>query len=321
MTFFAPAFEGLAAITALLVFVAAWLILQAWRGTFGRLIDGVVSWVSEFGIPTFFGTISIGAYLVAPLGGVNGIVEGALGLVVTSTEWAWHKLFHTLASTIIWIGQSVAYDMHEVGKAFGVLRRTTIPALISDAVQVGTHPIRFIVGQLRSDLHAAERAISADVAAVTSEAHTLEREALARLGHVESDAAGAASAAIAVVLPGLHGLERDVSGIQKWIKEHERLLTKAGIAGLVAGALAELGLGSQSCANNKKFTKSVCGLSSKVLDDLLAGLVAIVGSVSLLQFAEEYQKLVPGLTSEIRTFWRVTSGTAAKDRALGQSGF
>jgi len=89
---------------------------------------------------------------------------------------------------------------------------------------------------------------------------------------------------------------------------------------VVGYALSKLGLGSQQCSNNKRFAKSVCGMSTKVLDDLLAGLIAIVGTVSLVQLAEEYQKLVPGIEAEVVKFWRVNLTGPVVARTFGTTG-
>jgi len=321
VTEFWPFFEGLGALAALFAWLGAALILFSYRATIGALLSAIVSAIQGISIPTPFGGIDIGRYLAAPISALDNTVNDALSAVVDATQFSWHFWMHALASTLDWIGGALSYDMHEVGKAFQALRRSTIPSLISAAISAALHPLSFLLATLERNTSIGQRLLHGAVSAVEGEVSSLERTALSEIHHLENEAKGAVSAAIAVTLPGIHGLDRDVSGIQAWIKANAKKLTAAGIVGLVAAALENLGLGNSRCSNNKKFTKSVCGLSSKVLDDLLAGLVAIVGSVSLLQFAEEYQKLVPGLTSEIRTFWRVTSGTAAKDRALGQSGF
>jgi len=64
----------------------------------------------------------------------------------------------------------------------------------------------------------------------------------------------------------------------------------------------------------------MCGLSSQVLDDLLLGLVSVFGTLSLVKLAEDYQKLIKGVESEVTHFWRADVKGAGHDRALGQTG-
>jgi hypothetical protein len=318
---FAPVFEGLGAIGALLAWLGAALILYAYRSTLGALLSLLVKAIQSVSVPTPFGGIDVGKWIAAPISALDNAVLQALGTAVEAAQYSYHRWMHELSSTFDWIGQAVDYDMHEVGKALGALRRGTIPRLIHEAISAAEHPIQAAIGALTGDIAVARHTIDADVKAAERDAQALERATAARIGHVENVAKGAAAAAIAVTLPGIHGLERDWDAVKARLDSISKKLSLAGIAGLVALGLSELGLGSQRCSNNKKLTKSVCGLSTKVLDDLLAGLVAIVGTVSLIELAEDYQKLFINVSGEAVKFWRADVAGPPINPTLGDTGF
>jgi len=317
---FWPVAEGLGALVALFAWLGAALILFAYRSTFGAAFIWIAKKLEVLNFSVLGYGVDIGTKLAGVFTDLDNDILNTLGAVVGTAQGAYHTWMHALSSSITWIGQAVDYDMHEVGKAFGALRRATIPRLISQSIAAAEHPIRFAQAQLTADLAAAERSIGSVLLATQRAVAAAERAAEERLGKLEAGVKGAAASAIAVTLPQIHGLEHDLSGVEAWIKAHTKDFTKVGAAGLVAAALSELGLSSLSCRNNKTLSKGVCGLATKVLDDLLAGLIAVVGTVSLVQLAEEYKKLFPDVASEVTKFWRATVVDAGRNPGLGETG-
>lgn len=322
MTVFVPFAEGLAALSALLFWLGCFLLLVSYRATLGAVLTALGNLLGSLNIGTPFGTIPLGSALAGPLVALNSTIEAGLATAVSASDRSWHFWMHALASSLTWIGEAVAWDMHEVAKAFAVLRHSTIPGLIATAINAALHPVSFALSELVSHRATEERVLKHAVAAATSAATTAKHAADVAAPKIEPIAKAAAAAAIAVPIPRIGAIERDVSGIKSWIREHEHLLTKAGVVGLVAAALSELGLGNSNCSNNKKLSKGICGLAGKVLDDLLAGLIAIVGSISIVTVAIDYQALLSDLTGEIRTFWRTSAASSdGGDPGLGESNF
>jgi hypothetical protein len=107
-------------------------------------------------------------------------------------------------------------------------------------------------------------------------------------------------------LPRVGALERDVSNLEKWVSSHRKTLTEAGIVALVAAAVSRLGINWTRCSNSKKYGKRVCGMDPALLDSLLADTLLILGTVSLVEFAEGMQTVVGDAESQIRRFWQAT---------------
>ena len=319
---FAPILEGLGALVALFAWLGCALILFSYRSTLGALLAALVNALEGLNIGTYFGTIPIGSAIAAPLNAINNIILNGLGLAMSASEYAWHAWMHALASTLTWIGGAVAWDMHEVGKAFQAVVRHVVPRAIVQRVTTIVRPVTVRVEHAAATAAAGAIGVEAEALAAREAAKIAKLTAELSLPKAEAAATAAVAAATAIPLPRIGHIEHDVEAMKAWIKAKSKVLTGAGVVGLVAAALSELGLSSSRCSNNQKLSKGICGLSTKVLDDLLASLIAIVGTISLVELAEDYQPLFADVATETRTFWRYTMGSGGGGNpGLGQSGF
>ncbi len=83
------------------------------------------------------------------------------------------------------------------------------------------------------------------------------------------------------------------------------MLAGVVFAGLVARALTRLGLRTSECSASKHFNQRVCGASPSLLDDLLAPLFLVLGTVSLIEFARACQTVEGEVSSGVRYFVRL----------------
>ena len=299
---------SLVAVAVLLI-----LVVYGYKYTFGALLvtlSAALASVSVLGVHPFKWGADI-------LDSIDNAVLATLGAGISATEWAYHKLMHYQAYAWQEIGATLAEIAEGAWRSFNTLTHSTVPRMIRDAQQFASAPLAATVARLRASEHAADVTIAHELAGAEKAAQSAERVALARIGKVERTADHAAAAAIGATLPRIGSLERDVSGLEKWVRDHAKQLTEAGMVGLVAGALSRLGLGEQQCSNNKRWTKGLCGRDPFGIDSLLTGLLVIFGTLSLIELAKELQGLVVAADHEVAHFWRADVTGAKRNPGLG----
>jgi hypothetical protein len=243
-----------------------------------------------------------------------------LGTGVNATSYAWHRWMQWTAQSFTAIGEAERYVATETLRGFQDLRRRVIPSLIAAAVG----PLGLILGRTVTHTKSVERVVTQEVPKITRVVKQAVTNVYPTTVKVERIGKAALARAVAVAgglaIPRLGQLERDLAAAKARLGKIVKTLTPAGVLGLVLSAVAALDLGWTRCANVKKVGKGVCGLSPSLLDDLLLGLVSIFGTLSLVELAEQYQKLIKDVSGEVTHFWRADTSKVVKDRALGQTG-
>lgn len=113
---------------------------------------------------------------------------------------------------------------------------------------------------------------------------------------------------------------RTITAIRKRLRRLERI-TAGGVAiGAVAIALGRLGLGWVRCTNVVKTGKALCKTDLRWLENALAGLIAIFGTLSIFELAAEIYSLVGSATAEVAHFWRADVHAGSVDPGLGEWG-
>jgi hypothetical protein len=295
------------------------MLIFAWEATAGQFLKGLVTLMEKV---SFFG-VNLLQPIIDGIEWLNATVHNAYVQSLEVQEWAWHRFLSVNALAWQYLSEAAAYGLEQTERGFRTVRHNLIPA----AIALGIGPLWLEIKAIQAllkDNHISIGRLAHDVATagesvVTKTVH----EAVARVKTVAS----AGGIAIPLPFPNpwdvIRDIEREASRLRAQLGKYAKILTPAGIVGLVGAAVfSEFGLGSLRCSNNKKLLKGTCGLVPKVLEDLLAGLVAIVGSISLVELAEDYQALFGGVVGEARKFWRYgTSASLGGDPGLGVSNF
>lgn len=285
---------------SLCAFVVCWCLLQAYSATLGAVIGHLADAsksVTVAGIHVF-------GWLGAGLDHINHFVMLQLSNAVAGTAYAWHKLVGQLASFISETASVIDALAAASAQAWSYAYRHGIRQLIrvyTDPIGSALHALQAIVRELQHVSHATTHIVTRVVVHdVPKIIHETPRIIEVKIEH----AAKAAVGAIGIPLPRIGALERDVSNLEKWVKANQRKLTEAGIAALVIGALSRIGINWTRCANNQKLGKSVCGMNPDALDALLASLLVIASTISVVEFAHECQTFTGDVTVPLRLFVR-----------------
>ena len=298
-----------------------------WKLTFGALLSTLASMVDT--LPQ----VSVLGHQVPPWGAlasgitqVDNYVLEAIGAGITQTE----KGLHAVLGAMTWLLQQMADEIaglaEDVTGAFTQLIHHTIPT----AIHAVTDPIWRELGAIEQRFTAAlaqpaqvinrtTDVIAPGLRALEGKVNSLEAK-VAALGATASSAVAAAPSVITlpspVAIPG--DITKGLDSLWKRVKEFGRVLTPAGIAGLVAGAvLSTLGLSWLKCRNVEKTAKQVCRTNVDVLEGLLSGLLALFGTFSLVEFAKYLEPVVGDIGTGVTHFWRADVQGAGRDRQVG----
>lgn len=276
------------------------LMVYGWMQTGGRIVQWLAANVPN---PSVLGFRPF-QWLHDVLNGFDNYVQRVFAFWLDATKAGWNGWCHQVASFVANVTESVDFLADETGKALRVLRHSTIPALILGALAPGSQLVTWLVAHVAAIVKAGIHVVEVPPKVLKQTITKVEQLPGQTTKIITRDLPASIAAAIAGTLPRIRRLERDVSGIEKWIKTHTDAIGLGALVGAVAFALTKLGLGSARCSNVQRYNKNLCGMEHGLLDALLADTLLIAGTISIVEFAEGMQ----GVTSEavplIRRFWR-----------------
>jgi hypothetical protein len=260
-------FSGLVVALGLIFCVDAWV-----RAMFGTL-TGSIGWIPY-----------IGRVVTSPLHRIEQKVTSYLGGLEAHIDVSMGAFFHNLAiavdmlasgqAEIAWLSWLMAHALKVAHGVTKVLPSITHITKVTKIVQHETTIIRReVVRAGKVAAHAAPAILTLRVGAIAAE-----------LDH-----------ALDWTIPRLRARERATEGelgrLWKRVRANERRgVVALGLAAIVA-ALAKLGLGWARCSNVKKAGRRLCGMDTGLLDSLLLDTIAIVGTVSLIEFIRDAQAI------------------------------
>jgi hypothetical protein len=303
---------------------------RAYQFTLGALLSSMADMVSSLPHVTILG------HHVPPWNALaNGITElnnyvlQAIGAGIQQTE----KGMHAVIGAMTWLLQETAEQVaglaEDTARGFNTVKKYLVPSQIRAAL---AHPLReldHLAARTQTIVKYPTTIVHKTVSVIQPGLKALEGKVDALEAKVASIGAAAptviSGAGIGLTLPKPAAIPGDITrGLDSLWKESKRVakvLTPAGIVGLVAGSvLARMGLSWLKCGNVEKTGKRICGLNTGILDSLLAGLVAVFGTIGLVTFAEDVQKVTATFTDDVAGFWRADAPGPGGDRALGQTG-
>lgn len=284
----AAAFE-LAPLLAIVLFIVAWGLTKCAdrlaRALFGT-INGAIAWVP----------------------GVNRIVSKPVKAVEK-------KITDFLGSLVVDLEGRIGAMWHALGK----LNRAMADAIVDNA-QALMQIVRYLppvstIQSILNILHALAKHDAATQARIKGLTHDVAQgETVAQ--HASAQAAKAHARATAVpadvVAPGdLAGLrdrvratEDELARLWKWTRSHSRTVVAGLALGALAHALARMKLGWLRCSKVRRLGKRACGLDEALVTDLIEDSLLIIGTFSLLEFAETMGEIAEDTARAINAFAR-----------------
>lgn len=298
-----PELVGLVFTFLLVVFLIA--LSVAYKTTLGLLLQQLAHLFRAINVHVpWVGDLGLGSVAKA-IESVDNTIRHAIGAAIEANKAAFWKVLHFTGRTLAATGRILALLAHETEKALAILIRATVPALIASALAplwLAVRALQLLTGGHSATLARIEARVQHELA---HELAQLKREGIAARHAIATGAATAAAAVEGAVLPRLRAVERDTTRLDKWVREHASAITKATALGVVAAALAKLGLGWTRCSKVSRLGKAACGMDENYLASLIAGGLLVVGTIDLVRAAKDLQGLVAESATEVHRFWRV----------------
>ena len=293
------------------VTVGGRVVIRALLIPFSVLAGYFVAWGIVFCmdaiVRAFFGTAE----------GLVGWIPYA-GRVLTSPLRAIeHKLTSFLGGLEAHFEHQMATRWYQLGQLFTRWAAETEAGAVT-AWHIA-HRVAWVYGQLATGKFGArlQRWVEQEIAKLGGKTVTIIRPVQARVVRVTKYVAARTSAVAGELehviewdLPRLRArtkaLEDRVGKLARSLRKEVPVLAGLSFVAAVAAVLARLGLSWARCNNVGKVGKSVCGMNPSLLESLLADSLLVVGSLSLVEFAEEMVGVTDLAVRPITDFWRAS---------------
>lgn len=263
-----------------LVFLLAFLvllgILWTYRHTFGWLFEEVASF--RVHIPL----IGVNIHPLSIFGRIDRAFIAVISAGAAKTEKLSGRFFHAAAVVQGWIVRELKDLAVEVWSWANWLQRSHLPRWVKALIYAALPPL-LLPRILKAIGHI-------DVPALYRKVRHIEQSLQHQVVRwIKRYAIYAIPGGFAI--PGLiHGVRDLRKELAQW-KIYKRrlswLLSFASVGALVAAGIKALRLGWLRCSNVSKAGRAVCGLDTHFLETLLADALAIVGVISVVQFARD----------------------------------
>jgi hypothetical protein len=251
--------------------------LATWSHSVGYLLQ----WLSDHARINFSVLHKhVGLDFGGPFRAVDREVVSALQAWADGAEIEFGYCLHGLEQVGRYMAQAIDFLARETSETFDWLVNVHIPKWVKYAAGASL-PVAWLTKLIAGQIAKA-------IPHLRNEYHTIERQLPGKVITIFKYASIAA-------LPGLLGLPKihgDITNLWKWRTKAEKRLHKVeGIAaaGVFAGLLANaLGVATRCVrkGNIAKTARRICGLDPNLLENLLLDGLAIVGAISVVEFAE-----------------------------------
>lgn len=286
-------------VAALLIFCVCWMLLTAYRSTLGALLGLLAAALDK----SILGTHPF-HFLAVGIKAFDSAINQALSQAMIGAHIAFAKVMH--AHAVLW---------HDLTSAVGDLAEATegalrhLPrAIIQTIIPAWVYPLRSTVHYLQRLLSRLEAKVASLPRTITN---TVTHETTKVITKVErvtvvkvKSAAVAIPRAIGIPLPRVGALEREVTGLEKWVRSHRDAVTAGALAAAVAATLARLGLSSSRCSRVQKYNKALCGMDDGLLDSLLADTLVLASTISIVELAVYCQGFLKEVEGPLESFVR-----------------
>lgn len=249
---------------------------------------------------------------------------GFVGWFLDTAGWVRKPLTAIQQRIVHYMAQAAAEPQKQVGAALHDSARL----VDATAQELQTHAqLLALLAQAipdaatRADLQAAAGRLEKRVGNAEAQARGIGADVLPRIAAVEKgigadvlpqiraldkEVAGIEGKTIPALRGRVRAGERSISNLWDWVRSHTLLAASTAFAGAVAFALARVGAGWTRCNNWNRVGRQVCGMDSGLLESLLADALLVVGTLSLVEFAEAMVEVEGAVVDGVRAFWRAT---------------
>ena len=290
--------------------VAAGIVFVLWK--FTRALGGALT-IMGFHVPF------IGDAIGGTAKTVFKWIDGEFAAAYAALEGQVGNSFHKLARLTENIGRQIEHNATAVQVLTTALLGQTLGGTLATLVHRLTRQQSHTQVQVKqATVKAHSAAKSASQAASAAQVRTQGHKITANTKAIEHVVGHAVPIAVpgAIPIPAGHTgelpniraklreAEQAASRAWDWIKTHRGSVITGVATGVVGLALGKLGAGWTRCSNWNRYGKAICRADSSLIDNLLGDALAIVGTVSLVEFIREAQAVETEAVDALRFFIR-----------------
>jgi hypothetical protein len=288
-----PVALGLVDLGVLLALGFLIALSYAYRYSVGAAIVGIANALGSVRLPGFVGGGRVLGFAADELLKIDNSIRHAIGVGIEAMQATWNDAISYTATAVHWVGKEIASISHDTAQAIEGLHVTSV----TNVYRKVNPGLAAKVGALVATVAALGRRIAY---VAEQDASYAKHKTIA----VEHAIAVPDVGAIPRTIPSVKELERAGEAALARAKEFARRFGPAALLGTIIASLARIGLGWTRCSNVGKTGKQICGMNPSLLESLLADTLLIVGTVSLVEFAEGMQGITGDIASASRAFWR-----------------
>jgi len=278
---------ALVPILAVLVAMLAMSMAASWDVTFGPMLKGLASLFDKATITAFGHTVAVLGWLAAAVRNFEATLRNAIGGAVAHLAWPLAYAIRGVGHAFLYPARALADLAGDTADALWRLRSVVVPRMIAAKTAWIPRHLAALAAAIAALPHITRRIVVHD-------APTFVRHTVVQVARAVANPA----------LPRIGRLEREAGALGKRIDSlAKRLTVPLGLAA-VGVALSTLGLGWTRCSRVKKLGKRVCGIDDGLLESLLADALLVVGTISLVEFAEGLLAGMDEFTPQIQKFWQ-----------------
>lgn len=241
----------------------------------------------------------LGSRISGDLHRIEQRMTHALGAVAFALQYGVGAMFHGLASLMQQLVDSIEGNAALIWQIAHYLPGLATVAQLVDVARGLAHANHATVAGTR----AVTRVIH-DVTRVVTHTTTRVNTTVARVQAIPAD----------VLLPGalsgvrgrVRAIEDELASLRKRVGISGRTALEGVGVGALAYALGRLGMSWARCSNVGRLGRRACGMDANLLESLLADTLLVVGTLSLVEFAEEMQGVAETAVRPITSFWRAS---------------
>lgn len=312
-------------IVALAVVTLCIAILLAYKATVGQLIVATINLLERLEPSVLGHRINIWAPIIDALKAIDNYAYEALGKLIDADKAIWAQFVTWNAYAWQEVSAGLGDLAHDTGQALHHLRKLIVPAAVAVSVTPIWRRLHWLQTQITALTKPAAPVVEKITKIVHAKAEPLTAHEAQEIASIARAAVGTLPLPVANPWPRIHDVEGEAAKAWDAVKRLGKTLTPAGIVGLTAGAvLSQLGLGWTRCSGVANTGKALCQLGpqrlEKLLADMLLGVTAIFGTLSLVELAKQMQGIVGDLSGEITHFWRADLKGVTRNPGLGDTG-
>lgn len=288
----------------LVVLVMAYAALVGYRINLKPALVAFADWLDSLKINGWF-------FSLKPFAAIAGVIRTAVNAIEDGLEWLVRQfeppvvwVWSQLSATIEGAAGEVAALAEQTADTFWRFANQTIPRYVAVALSP-------TVGLINGAVAAFRFTRDHVIPALTKTVGVLEKASLAQwdlwrrgIDRVSRETGKAITAEGQAWRSGVQTIYRTTRGQAGRLSNVEKLTVGAGAAFMVGTALRRLGLGWARCTNIGKYGRAVCRTDFDLLEDMILGTIAIVGTVSLVETAKDLQGITEGAVDFTRSLIR-----------------